>query len=510
MNPERETDDRCPTTNSDEQTLSSLGYQQELPRILRMWTNWAVGFAYISPIVGLYTVVALNAATAGPSWVWTVAIVTAGQLIVAVCYMQLAARWPVAGGIYQWSRRLVGPRFGWWAGWVYLWALIVTLSLVAYAGGGFLAELFGVHNPSTGVHILFSLVVMAAFTAVNLVGLQVLRFTVNVGIACELVGSVGIGLALILLFRKQPVAVLTDTHLVPEGTQFLPAFIGALAVAGWVLLGFDACGSLAEETKDAARRVPKAMVLSIITVGVVDMIAAAGLMLATPDIGALLRGEVGDPVSGAVVAALGEWAKTPFLAVVVISFVACGIAVQGATVRVMYSYSRDRMLPMWQVWRKVSPRNQTPMYAVLLVAVLASLTFLYANALSVLGGLATGGYYLAFLFPICGVLVVRLRRRWAEGPYTFGRLGDVLAGVAAVWLLGELINIAWPRQPDLPWYQNWAVEVGLGAACLIGLGYSLRAHPERNLPNPGPGGQHRTPEAAVPRTTGDPRATTHD
>jgi amino acid transporter len=252
------------------------------------------------------------------------------------------------------------------------------------------------------------------------------------------------------------------------------------------------------------------MVLSIITVGVVDMIAAAGLMLATPDIGALLRGEVGDPVSGAVVAALGEWAKTPFLAVVVISFVACGIAVQGATVRVMYSYSRDRMLPMWQVWRKVSPRNQTPMYAVLLVAVLASLTFLYANALSVLGGLATGGYYLAFLFPICGVLVVRLRRRWAEGPYTFGRLGDVLAGVAAVWLLGELINIAWPRQPDLPWYQNWAVEVGLGAACLIGLGYSLRAHPERNLPNPGPGGQHRTPEAAVPRTTGDPRATTHD
>ena len=50
--------------------LESMGYEQELPRILRFWTNWAVGFAFISPIVGLYTVVALNATTAGPAWVW--------------------------------------------------------------------------------------------------------------------------------------------------------------------------------------------------------------------------------------------------------------------------------------------------------------------------------------------------------------------------------------------------------------------------------------------------------
>lgn len=477
MNPDKSS----ASGSSDEQTLSRLGYEQELPRILRLWTNWAVGFAYISPIVGLYTVVALNAATSGPAWVWTVAIVTVGQLIVAVTYMQLAARWPVAGGIYQWCRRLVGPVYGWWAGWIYLWALVVTLSLVAYAGGGFLAELFGVRNPDTPTRILFSLAVMAAFTAVNLIGLQLLRFTVNIGIACELVGSVGLGLALILFFRKQPVSVLVDTSFVPEHSAFLPAFVGALAVAGWVLLGFDACGSLAEETRDAARRVPRAMVLSIITVGLVDIIAAIGLMLATPDLGALVRGQAGDPVSGAVVAALGEWARLPFLLVVVISFVACGIAVQGATVRVVYSYSRDRMLPLWRVWRRVSRRNQSPVYAVLLVGALASLTFLYANALSVLSGLATGGYYLAFLFPICGLLYVRFRREWEEGPYTFGRLGNALAVVAAFWLVAEFVNIAWPRQPNLPWYQNWAVEVGLGAVLLVGAAYFLRARPDRHL-----------------------------
>ena len=81
---------------------------------------------------------------------WSVPIVIVGQLLVALVYAQLAARWPIAGGIYQWSRRLVGPRYGWWAGWIYIWALILTLSTVAYGGGGFLGQLVGVDDPTHG------------------------------------------------------------------------------------------------------------------------------------------------------------------------------------------------------------------------------------------------------------------------------------------------------------------------------------------------------------------------
>jgi amino acid transporter len=479
---DRRAPDQSVTLADDEQLLKEMGYEQQLPRILRFWTNWAVGFAFISPIVGLYTVVALNATTAGPAWVWTVPIVLAGQTLVALCYTQLAARWPVAGGIYQWSRRLVGPKFGWWAGWIYTWALIVTLALVAYAGGGFLAELVGVSSPTTAQHILFALIVMACFTAVNVIGLQMLRFTVNIGIACELVASVGVGIALILGFRHQSPHILVDTSLVPSGTHFGPAFIAALAVAGWVLLGFDACGALAEETRDAARKVPRAIVLSIISVGIVDIIAAIGLMLATPNIGAVINGQVPDPVSNAVTSAFGGWAQKPFLAIVVTSFIACGIAVQGATVRVVYSYSRDGMLPLSRVWASVSKRNSSPVYAVLLVAVLSSLAFLYANVLSVLTGLATGGYYLGFAFPIVGFLYARIHNRWTPGPsWRFNRVGLVLNVAALVWLTGEFINIAWPRATTLPWYQNWAVELGVGIIALVGGIYFAVTRPDRKF-----------------------------
>ena len=131
-----------------------------------------------------------------------------------------------------------------------------------------------------------------------------------------------------------------------DGGSYLPAFVAAVAIAGWVLLGFDACGSVAEETRDAARQVPKAIVMSILCVGLVDLIAAFALVLGNPDLPAMVSGEQADPVSAAVVAGFGSWAETPFLVVVVTSFIACGIAVQGATVRVVFSYSRDGMFPL--------------------------------------------------------------------------------------------------------------------------------------------------------------------
>ncbi|MGH3265508.1 MAG: APC family permease [Trebonia sp.] len=462
----------------DEELLAELGYRQELPRVLRLWTNWAVGFAFISPIVGLYTIVALGATTAGPPWIWSLPIVIGGQFLVALVYARLSSVWPVAGGIYQWSRRLLGPTYGWWAGWTYICALIVVLSTTAYAGGGFLGQLLGIEPQSALTHALLALVVMAIFTAINAISLGVLKYTVNIGIACEIVASVGIGLALILFFRHQSPATLVHVPQLAKPGPYAPAFLGAIAFTGWAILGFDACGGLSEETEDASRQVPRATLLSIVTVGAVMIISALGLTLATRDPAAVTAGRVADPVSGAVVGAFGAWAQRPFLAVVVIGFIACGIAEQATLVRVIYSFSRDGMLPLSSVWRKVSRRTETPTYAVLLSGVLASLAFLYAKGLSVLVDFATGAYYLAFLFPIVAI-VVRGRLRRGTMPEALDRRTRAIAGVALVWLVFELINIAWPRQPQLAWYQNWAVVVGGAALGLLGLAYLAMRRPHR-------------------------------
>lgn len=467
-----------PDSSGDEQRLAELGYRQELPRVLHLWTNWAVGFAFISPIVGLYTIVALGATTAGPPWVWSLPVVVGGQFLVALVYARLAAHWPIAGGIYQWSRRLLGGAFGWWAGWTYLWALVVVLATTAYAGGGFLGQLLGVRTRSAWSHLLLALVVMVAFTAINAVGLDLLKYTVNVGIACELIASVGIGITLVVFFRHQPVGELVRAPHLPSGGPYLPAFLGAVAFTGWAILGFDACGGLSEETHDAGRQVPRATLMSIATVGTVMAISALGLTLATRDPAAVTAGRVADPVSAAVVGAFGPWVERPFLGVVVIGFVACGIAEQATLVRVIYSLSRDGMLPLSRLWRRVSSRNQSPTFAVLLSGALATAAFLYAKVLTVLVDFATGAYYVGFLFPIVAVVVVMVRDRRSLPP-TIDRRTQLIAVAALVWLVAELVNIAWPRQPGLPWYEDYAVVVGSGALGVVGLVYFLGRRPHR-------------------------------
>lgn len=356
--------------------------------------------------------------------------------------------------------------------------VVVVLSTTAYAGGGFLGQLIGVRSQSTTTHLLLAIAVMALFTGINAIGLNVLRYTVNMGIACEIIASVGIGLTLTLFFRHQPPAVLVQAAHLPSAGPYLPAFLGAVAFTGWAILGFDACGGLSEETKDASRQVPRATLLSIATVGTVMAISALGLTLATRDPGAVIAGRVSDPVASAVVGAFGTWAERPFLAVLVIGFVACGIAEQATLVRVLYSFSRDGMLPLSKVWRKVSPRNQTPVFAVALSGVLAAAAFLYAKVLAVLVDFATGAYYLGFLFPIVAVVAVWTWRR-ERLPGSVGRTTRVVAVVALVWLIAEFVNIAWPRQHDLPWYQDWAVLVGSAVLAPCGLGYFLVRRPDR-------------------------------
>ena len=461
--------------DADAAALSEFGYQQELPRVLKMWTNWAVGFAFVSPVVGLFTVFQLGLATAGVMWIWAVPVVVLFQGIVALSYGPLAARWPIAGGIYQWSKRLVGPRYGWWAGWYYIAALVLSASLTTYAGAIFLGHLLGIDPGPTKNHIFLALGLLSAITLVNVVGLKLLKVVVNFGVGAEIIASVIIGLILLFFFRVVPEERVI-TAAVPGGGASIPAMVAVIASTAWLIVGFDACGSVAEETKDAKRQVPRAMFLSVLAVGVIDILGAVAWTLAIPE------GEYeGDPISSAVVNAFGGWAETPFLCVVLVSFIACGIATQGAATRVVWSFSRDGQIPGARIWRKVTAFNQSPTYAVLLVAVLSASAFLYANVLSVLVNFTAGAYYIGFLCPLAALLYHRLKKKWTdpiETPYSYGpAINTFLCAVGVTWLVFEIINISWPRASDLPWYENYGFFVGLGAWALIGGLYMWFAKP---------------------------------
>jgi amino acid transporter len=472
---------------SDEAVLESFGYKQELKRSLSFWTNFAVGFAFISPVVGLYAIIALATFAAGPAWVWALPIVLAGQLLVASVFAELASQFPIAGGIYQWSRRLVGPTYAWFAGWVYVWTIMLTVTAIAYFGAVWLAGLFDV-TPTANQQVLWAFGILVVTTIVNAIGLNPLKYVVNVGIIAECIASVLIGVLLILFFRHHPISFLWEGlgAQASFGSQtYFAAFLAAVAISGWAFVGFDSCGSVSEETVDPMRRVPRAILFSLSSVGAVIILNAMAIGLSFEDTEGVMSGEVLDPVTPAVIGAFGSWVEKPFEIVVLAAFVACGIAVQATATRVLFSLSRDRMLPASGVLRRVG-RNQVPLGALAVAAVVSACGLLFGlntRAVYSLITFGSGGYYITFWLVCAAALYARLSGRWVPaGRFSLGRFALPVNIAAVAWLTFEAINIAWPRSvlapPGAKFYQVWAIILIFGVLLVLGTIYVLLRRPQ--------------------------------
>ena len=364
------------------------------------------------------------------------------------------------------------------SGWVAICAYCAANTTIAYLGAPWALVLLGITpTPNAIVVTAMAFVVVCAF--VGALGVDVLRRAIRVGIAAEIVASVGIGLALLLVFRTQDLSLLTHTLGAEElsGGSTGAGMLAALAVAGWVFIGFDACISAAEETRSAARHVPRAIWLALLSVAALVILNAFAVTLAHPDPAAVVAGRDADPVTTSVVTSFGSWSAKPFAAVVLVAFLACGTAAQALTARTIFSIARDGVLPASRLLRSVDRRG-APVGAVVATTVAACLGLLLGLDSAAVGSLiafGTAGIYVAFFLVALAALVARLRGTWVPaGLVRRGRLGVVINAVAVGWLGFETVNIAWPRTslapPGAPAYQVWAAVIVLAVIGVVGAG----------------------------------------
>jgi amino acid transporter len=480
----------APPLDPDAARLAELGYRQELARRLRFFDNAAMGFATISPVVGLYAVVLVGTVVAGPAWVWVLPVALAGQCLLLAVYAELASEFPIAGGAYQWTRRLMGGAYGWLSGWVAICAYTAANTTIAYLGAPWALTLVGI-TPTPNAIVATAILLVLICATVGALGIGVLGRAIKAGIAAEAVASVGIGLALLLVFRTQDFSILTDTLGAEQlsGGSVGAGMLAALAVGGWVFIGFDACVGASEETRRAARHVPRAIWIALLSVAAVVILNAFAAALAHPDPADVVAGRDIDPVSTAVVSSFGSWSAKPFAAVVLTAFLACGIAAQALTARTVYSIARDGVLPASRFLRSVDRRRAAPIGAIVATTVLSCLALLLGLSSAAFGSLiafGTAAIYVAFLLVAVAALVARLRGTWIPaGGVRLGRAGLPINVLAVVWLAFETVNIAWPRTslapPGAPAYQIWAAPIVLAVIGVAGLSYLFVAKPHRRL-----------------------------
>ena len=133
------------------------------------------------------------------------------------------------------------------------------LTTTAYTGGVWLALFFGFESGGGLTLVIWGAVFLLLCTVLNLVHVNVFKLVITLGVYAEIVGSFGVALLLFLFFRQHGFSELFE-HL---GTGSAPsqtaAFLAALAISGWAFIGFDACSTIAEETHNPKRMVPRAI-----------------------------------------------------------------------------------------------------------------------------------------------------------------------------------------------------------------------------------------------------------
>src|ERR1700736_903634 len=328
------------SAQSDGDRLAALGYRQELSRVLSLFDNFSVAFSYLSPMVGIYSLYTLGLGTGGPRYIWTIPVVVGCMTLVALVFGELSSEYPLSGALYQYGKYNVGPRYGWFIGWIYGFALLATVASVDSGAVGYVASLsniwFKTHlDPANHITIFAIAGGMIVLSAIlNSVGAKIMGHVARFGVYVETIGTFGVFTALAIngfhhglgfVFSSQKVEYLSTNPLGVNfgGNWWTGAALVAVLANVYIFYGFESAGAISEETVDAQRQVPKAMSNALLYGGIASFVLVLGLLLATPASG------IGGVVSGGIntiLSVLPGWLQDFFLVLVNAAFFECGTA----------------------------------------------------------------------------------------------------------------------------------------------------------------------------------------
>ncbi|WP_125613256.1 APC family permease [Specibacter cremeus] len=474
--------------------MDEFGYSQTLDRSIGKFASFAAGISYISILTGVFQLFYFGFGTAGPAYAWSWPMVFVGQLMIALCFAELAGRYPVAGSVYNWAKRLSSPTSSWMAGWLLLISSVVSLAAVALALQITLPQIWSgfqfVGNGSGPYDFALNGVVLAGLlitfsTLVNSFGVKLTTRINSFGVFVELTAAVLLVLALAFHVVRGP-SVFVHTGGIGHGQSlgYFGAFLIAALASGYVMYGFDTASSLGEETKDPKHTAPRAIIRAVTASFLLGGLILFLSILAAPN---LLDPKLGSADGGLqyiVLEVLGNPFGKAFLVCVVIAITVCCLAVQAASARMIFAMARDNNLPFSRYLSKVHPKHKTPTVASVVTGACAMIPLIVnigqPAIFTIVSSIAIVLIYLSYLLVTLPMLRNRLQKKWplrdgAEVGFSLGRWGLVVNLVAVLWGVAMTVNLIWPRTaiynplPPFQWYWRWGGVIFVGAVVVGGL-----------------------------------------
>lgn len=442
---------------------TEIGEGPRLDKSLGLWQLTAIGVGGIIG-AGIFTLAGTVAnGIAGPAVLVSFLIAGVASACAALSYAEFAGLIPKAGSAYTYGYAVLGEFAGWFIGWDLLleYTAIVAVVAIGISGYfGFLVEQMGANLPAwmlgapgTGhghrVDLFAAVLCLLIAWLLNRGIRTAARFETFVVVLKVLVVLlvIGVGMFHINSANYHP--------FFPFGIS--GAFTGAATVF-FAVFGYDAMSTAAEESKDAQRHMPKAIIYSL-AISMVLYVAACLVLTGMQNYKDI------DPESGfsSAFKSVGLGALANVIAVgAIIGILTVMFTFMLGVTRVWFSMSRDGLLPAW--FAKTHPTRHVPTRVTWIVGA-ASAAIAGFVPIAEAAELTNIGILLAFVV-VC-VAVIVLRYRQPELPRTFRTPGmpfvPALGVVFSVWLITFLQWQTWVR------FALWFV-----IGCVIYFGYSYR------------------------------------
>jgi amino acid transporter len=425
----------------DDRDLRAFGYEPQLNRSMGLFSSFSISISCMCITAGIFTVYAYSLGTVGPAFVWTWPVVAVGQILVALVLADLAGRMPLSGYAFQWTSRLINSHYGWFTGWAGLMAFTPGFTGLNLGLAPILSSRLGIEITPTNI-MLVTIALTVSQLLINLAGVRIAARINNVAaITAELGLSIVLTLILLLVgFVTNPVqsiGFLTTSSV--EGGDFLVAFLLSGLLGIWVLTGFEGAADLAEETQGARRNVPKAVVTSLVISIIIGFLMIVALTINIRDLGATTSAPV--PITNVLEGALGTTGALIFEIVAMVALFAGGLANMAASSRLIFSLSRDRMLPASGALSQVSATTHLPSGALFLagglsIGLVVVGTLIATQAMTLIVGMASVGYYAVYALTIlAAILAARRGQLMSRSSFDLGSRAGLIRWVAFIWTL---------------------------------------------------------------------------
>ncbi|KAL4929733.1 putative amino acid permease [Aspergillus undulatus] len=447
-------DTRSQTESQDDAALlRTMGYKPVLHRTYTLFENFATTFAALYFIGGVRVTFSTGIAAGGNLAYWTSYLVTmVFTYITAAVIAEVCSASPSAGSIYLWAAEAGGPRFGRLLGFIVAWWSTTAwttfcASNTQSATNYMLSELnvFKVDFPQNTTSVKFRAVqwivteVLLALAAVlNFMPPKYFRYVFWFSSAVVMLDFflnviwLPIGVANSWGFRTAEEAFMStynDTG-APPGWNWCLSY---LATAG-VLIGFDASGHVAEETKHASVTAARGIFWSTVASGIGGLATVILFLFCAPTPDVLFSFGAPQPFVPLYAVVLGRGGHI-FMNIICISalWLNTAIAIVAAS-RLVFAVARDGVLPFSSWVSKV--HNGQPRNAVIVVWAVASIitcTLLpsdvaFTSLVSAAGVPSAAAYGL-----ICLARLICTPKRFPKPAWSLGKWSKPFQVIAVFW-----------------------------------------------------------------------------